>query len=171
MKRTRTPICGLFPGDGNTPPRRLTTAKGKESSPAWSPDGARVAFSAKREGDEASQIYVIDVVGGEARHLVEPAPGSLWGEVLAGTRQSEKRSATVSVALFRVSPNSWCGRFQSPFGAPARVQPTRRRDADGSGRDDRAPHLQLHRSGLGGRMWDEWRDDPRFHEMHEMKSL
>src|SRR5207247_2521224 len=26
--------------------------------------------------------------------------------------------------------------------------PARRRDADGSGRDDRAPHLQLHRSGL-----------------------
>ena len=21
----------------------------------------------------------------------------------------------------------------------------------------------------GGRIWDEWRDDPRFHEMHEMK--
>jgi len=62
--------------------------------------------------------------------------------------QSEKGSATVSVALFGVSPNSWCGRFESPFREQARVLPTRRRDADGNGRDDRAPHLQLHRSGL-----------------------
>jgi len=62
--------------------------------------------------------------------------------------QSEKGSATVPVALFGVSPNSWCGRFQPPVGAPARVLPARRWDADGSGRDDRAPHLQLHRSGL-----------------------
>ena len=31
--------------------------------------------------------------------------------------QSEKGSATVPVALFGVSPNSWCGRFHSPFDA------------------------------------------------------
>src|SRR5207249_665023 len=57
-----------------------------------------------------------------------------------------KGGATVPVALFGVSPNSWCGRFHSPFGAPRRVLPARRRDADGSGRDDRAPHIQVHRS-------------------------
>ena len=54
--------------------------------------------------------------------------------------QSEKGSATVPVALFGVSPNSWCSRFHSPTGASGRVLPVRRRDADGSGRDDRAPH-------------------------------
>src|SRR6266516_5086097 len=58
-----------FAGDGSAPPRRLTTAKGKETSPAWSPDGLQLAFGAKRDGDEASQIYVIDVGGGEARRL------------------------------------------------------------------------------------------------------
>jgi len=71
----------IVPGDGSAPARRLTTAKGKESSPAWSPDGAQVAFSAKREGDEASQIYVIDVGGGEARRLTGVALGArapLW---------------------------------------------------------------------------------------------
>src|SRR5213079_612276 len=55
---------------------------------------------------------------------------------LAGNMQSEKGSATVPVALFGVSPNSWCGRSHSPFGAPRRVLPARRRDADGSGRDE-----------------------------------
>ena len=68
---------------------------------------------------------------------------------LAVRMQSEKGSAIVPVALFGVSPNGWCGRFHSPYGAPMRVLPARRRDADESGRDDRAPHLQLHRSGLG----------------------
>src|SRR3989442_8997313 len=63
---------------------------------------------------------------------------------------SEKGSATVPVALFGVSPNRWCGRFDAPYGAPRRMLPARRRDADESGRDDRAPQLQLHRSGLLG---------------------
>src|SRR5439155_10309118 len=63
--------------------------------------------------------------------------------------QSKKGSATVPVALFGVSPNRWSGRFHSPNGAPRRLLPARRRDADGSGRDDRAPQLQLHCSGCG----------------------
>jgi dipeptidyl aminopeptidase/acylaminoacyl peptidase len=66
----------IFPGDGSAPPRRFTSAKGPESSPAWSPDGTRLAFSAKREGDEASQIYLIDLAGGEARRLTQAALGA-----------------------------------------------------------------------------------------------
>jgi hypothetical protein len=61
--------------------------------------------------------------------------------------QSEKGSATVPVALFGVSPNKWGDMFHSSNGVPKRMLPARLRDADGSGRDDRAPHLQLHRSG------------------------
>src|SRR5688500_2464329 len=53
--------------DGSTTPRRLTFSKGVEGGVAWSPDSRRLAFSAKREGDEVNQIYVIEVVaGGEA---------------------------------------------------------------------------------------------------------
>jgi dipeptidyl aminopeptidase/acylaminoacyl peptidase len=64
----------IVPGDGSAKPRRLTSAKGSESGPAWSPDGRRVAFSAKREDDEVAQIYVIDVAGGgEARRLTSCA--------------------------------------------------------------------------------------------------
>ena len=62
--------------------------------------------------------------------------------------QSKKGSATVPVALFGVSPNRWGGRLHTPNGTPRRLLLARRRDADGSGRDDRAPHLQLHRSGM-----------------------
>ena len=60
----------IVPADGSAAPRRLTSSKGGESAPCWSPDGRKVAFSAKREDDEVAQIYVIDVAGGgEARRI------------------------------------------------------------------------------------------------------
>ena len=38
------------PGQGEAP-RRLTGTAGGEGGVAWSPDGTRLVFSAKREGD------------------------------------------------------------------------------------------------------------------------
>jgi dipeptidyl aminopeptidase/acylaminoacyl peptidase len=67
----------LVPADGSAPPRRLTNTKSGEGDPVWSPDSRRIAFSAKREGDEANQIYVIDVAGGgEARRVTASATGA-----------------------------------------------------------------------------------------------
>jgi Tol biopolymer transport system component len=51
--------------------RRLTTNKASDSSPAWSPDGKRIAFVSKREDDKAAQIYVIPLDGGEPERLTE----------------------------------------------------------------------------------------------------
>ena len=57
----------IVPIDASAKPRRLTFSKGGESGVAWSPDSRQIAFSARREGDEASQIYILDVAnGGEA---------------------------------------------------------------------------------------------------------
>eukprot|EP01034_Spumella_vulgaris_P047184 gene47184-58885_t len=51
-------------------PRRLTFSKGGEGALNWSPDSKQLIFVAKRDGDEASQIYRIDVAGGgEAQRL------------------------------------------------------------------------------------------------------
>src|SRR5688500_4272884 len=50
--------------DGKSEPRRLTQTRAPEAGMNWSPDSKRVAFSAKREGDEANQIYVLDIVAG-----------------------------------------------------------------------------------------------------------
>ena len=67
----------IVPADGSAPARRLTNSRGAESDVAWSEDGARIVFSTKREGDEATQIYTLDlVVGGEARRLTDAAQGA-----------------------------------------------------------------------------------------------
>ncbi|HET8644613.1 MAG TPA: S9 family peptidase, partial [Vicinamibacteria bacterium] len=60
----------IVPADGSAAPRRLTSSKGGESGAAWSADGRRLAFTARREDDEVAQVYVIDVAGGgEARRV------------------------------------------------------------------------------------------------------
>jgi dipeptidyl aminopeptidase/acylaminoacyl peptidase len=67
----------IAPGDGSAKPRRLTATRGAESGAVWSPDSRRIAFSARREGDEVNQIYVIDIVdGGEAARLTSISTGA-----------------------------------------------------------------------------------------------
>jgi len=67
--------------DGKSEPRRLTATKDAEDGVEWSPDGTRIAFSAKR-GEDASQIYVMDMtMPGEAQKitsLVTGATGPRW---------------------------------------------------------------------------------------------
>ena len=59
----------IVPADGSGPPRRLTSNRSSEGDPVWSSDSTRIAFSAKREDDEAAQIYVLDLRGGEAQRV------------------------------------------------------------------------------------------------------
>jgi dipeptidyl aminopeptidase/acylaminoacyl peptidase len=68
----------IVPADGSTKPRRLTATKGGESSIAWSPDSKTLAFAAKREGDEMSQIYLLNVLegGGEAQRFTTLSTGA-----------------------------------------------------------------------------------------------
>jgi dipeptidyl aminopeptidase/acylaminoacyl peptidase len=57
--------------DGTDAPRRLTSGEKRDSSPRWSPDGSRLAFTASRGDDTASQLYVLPLAGGEARKLTD----------------------------------------------------------------------------------------------------
>ncbi|HKQ79044.1 MAG TPA: S9 family peptidase [Blastocatellia bacterium] len=67
----------VVPTGENAKLRRLTFTKGVESGATWSPDSRKIAFSAKREGDEVNQIYIIDVVtGGEAIRVTTLSTGA-----------------------------------------------------------------------------------------------
>jgi dipeptidyl aminopeptidase/acylaminoacyl peptidase len=54
----------LAPSAGG-PPRRLTSGDMRDSEPAFSPDGKRIAFLSSRRG--GSQVWLIDLAGGEPR--------------------------------------------------------------------------------------------------------
>jgi dipeptidyl aminopeptidase/acylaminoacyl peptidase len=56
-----------------TSPRQLTNSKKSSLSPAWSPDGSRVAFVSDRT--DKRQIYVINPQGGEAELLTSAEEG------------------------------------------------------------------------------------------------
>jgi dipeptidyl aminopeptidase/acylaminoacyl peptidase len=63
---------------GSAPtPRRLTGTAGGEGGVDWSPDSTRLVFTARREGDEAAQLYLLDLAaGGEAARLTQLVNGA-----------------------------------------------------------------------------------------------
>ena len=67
----------LAPVDGSAGPRRLTQTLAPETTPVWSPDGKRLAFSTLRGTDLLPQIYLLDLTqGGEAERVSEAATGA-----------------------------------------------------------------------------------------------
>ena len=67
----------VVPSDASAKPRRITFTKAAESGATWSADSRRIAFSTKRDGDEAAQIYVLDMVsGGEAERVTAIPSGA-----------------------------------------------------------------------------------------------
>jgi dipeptidyl aminopeptidase/acylaminoacyl peptidase len=63
--------------DGSSAPRRLTSTRAAESGVSWSPDSHAIAFATRREGDEADQIYILDLAaGGEARRVTSLSTGA-----------------------------------------------------------------------------------------------
>jgi dipeptidyl aminopeptidase/acylaminoacyl peptidase len=63
--------------EGEPVPRQITHTKPAETGAKWSPDSTRVAFAAKREGDDVTQIYVLDLAhGGEAERVTSLSTGA-----------------------------------------------------------------------------------------------
>lgn len=76
-EKEQTSDLWLVPSDRSAKPRKITFTKSPESGVTWSPDSRRIAFSTKREGDEAPQVYVLDLAaGGEAMRLTSLALGA-----------------------------------------------------------------------------------------------
>ncbi len=55
---------------------QITSGEHGESGPAFSPDGRWVAFTTRRGEDEANQVYLLPMAGGEAVRLTRHATGT-----------------------------------------------------------------------------------------------
>ena len=69
----------IVSADGSAKPHKLTNTKGAESGATWSPDSQKIAFAARRDGDEANQIYVLDAVNVGEAVRVTAGFASSWG--------------------------------------------------------------------------------------------
>jgi dipeptidyl aminopeptidase/acylaminoacyl peptidase len=130
----------LIATDGTVPPRRLTSSSGGEDSIAWSPDGSRIAFVAKREKDEQDQIYIMHMTG----------PGEAWRHTNLST----------GAATPVWSPDGKHIAFES------RVFPGA---ADDEANQEEAKKLEEREynasvyNGFPIRHWDHWRDEKQLH--------
>jgi dipeptidyl aminopeptidase/acylaminoacyl peptidase len=67
--------------DGSEPPSQLTEGDFEDGSPAWSPDGSRIAFTSARHEDwdieRVHHVYLVDPNGGEPEQVTK---GECWFE-------------------------------------------------------------------------------------------
>ena len=96
----------LLPLQSKDPaPRQLTTHVKKDYSPAWSPDGSKLAFISTREG--TPQIFCMSMRGGEATQLSTISTGAstpVWssdGKYIAFTSEVYPELATDAANLAR----------------------------------------------------------------------
>jgi len=130
----------IVPVDGSAKPRRLTSTKAAENSPAWSPDGRRVAFSSRREDDEVAQIYVIDVAGGGEARRVTSSPLAARSPVW--------------------SPDGESILYQAPsYKGAADAEANKKIAAE---RKDAKSKVRAY-DGFPIRRWDRWLDDTQTH--------
>jgi dipeptidyl aminopeptidase/acylaminoacyl peptidase len=127
----------IVPTDGSTPPRRLTTAKGRESEPAWSPDSRRIAFGAKRDGSDISQVYVLDIVGGGEARRVTDLSGGAW----APQWRPDGRALLVTTSVWRGAQDE---TTNLQISKERKAQKYKARTYEGGGRT---------------RYWDRWLED------------
>jgi dipeptidyl aminopeptidase/acylaminoacyl peptidase len=130
----------IAPSDGSAKPRRLTSGKAAESGARFSPDGKRIAFSAKRDDDEVAQIYVIDLAGGGEAQRVTASPLAARGPVW--------------------SPDgAWIAYQSAVYPGAADLEANRKAAAE---RKDAKSKVRVYDS-FPIRRWDRWLDDTRTH--------
>ena len=130
----------IVPSDGSTAPRQITFNKPAESDVTWSRDSRRIAFSAKREGDEANQIYILDVAsGGDARRVTNLSTGA----------RSPQFSPDGDAILFTtiVYPNALDDDANRKIAKE---------------RKERKYHVRVYDS-FPVKQWDRWLDDQQVH--------
>ncbi|HVS36666.1 MAG TPA: S9 family peptidase [Gemmataceae bacterium] len=134
----------LAASDGKSEPKRLTNAAGKKDGhPRWSPDGKRILFESNRSGE--SQLWVIDLDGGEARQLTTISTGAsdaVWS-------RDGKQIAFISDICPEYS--------EKPFQESDELNKKRKEEAE------KNPVKARVFTKLFYRHWDEWVEDKRQH--------
>ncbi|MBS0659064.1 MAG: S9 family peptidase [Verrucomicrobia bacterium] len=124
----------------DTPARKITHTKAAEGGVVWSKDSQRLAFSAKREGDEQSQLYVLDLArGGEAERVTS---------LTLGARQP------------KWSPDGKSLLFVSDFFPNCADEEANKKAA--KERKERKYNVRVYDT-YPPRFWDQWRDDKKTH--------
>lgn len=108
--------------------RALTSGKNSISSPSWSPDGSKIAFS--RDMGSKSQVYVLDLAGGEPQ-VITSLPFGVFNPVWSSSGKEIYFQSTFTVKEFLVDSvynkeglwPSWT--FEKPMitGASKKVKP------------------------------------------------
>jgi dipeptidyl aminopeptidase/acylaminoacyl peptidase len=101
------------PADACSAPEQITWGDYEDCYPAWSPDGARIAFASARaerwDVDAVRDIYVVDAAGGEPTRITDSG----------GWCEAPSWSPNGSLVAFRYTP----GRFDDPRHAQIAVVP------------------------------------------------
>src|SRR5262245_13288388 len=131
--RSKTEIW-MVPSAGGEAKVFVTSERGNNSAPAWSPDGKQLAFVSSRGG--SAQIYLMPTTGGEAR-AVTNVPGGAAGPVWS--QDGSKILFTSSVA-------------------PAGDSLAKRLERLAAMKSEAKIYDEV-----GYRHWDEWEDGQRSH--------
>jgi Tol biopolymer transport system component len=96
------PVLAWTPAERGS--RRLIELPGTPDTPAWSPDGSRIAVSLEREGN--ADLAIVDVATGELREIVQSPDPDLhpaWsadGQRLLYTRYARDADGAQTLRLF-----------------------------------------------------------------------
>lgn len=129
----------IVSSDGSSKARRVTDTKSGESDATWSPDSRRIAFSARREGDEANQIYILDVASGTAKRVTRISTGARSPRF-----SPDGRSLLYSSVVFPNAMNDEANRTAA------------------KAEKDRKEKVRIYES-YPVRNWDKWLDDKQVH--------
>ena len=128
----------LVPSDGTAPPRPMARSEKSDTTPCFSPDGTAIAFLSTRSG--TSQVWVMSLLGGEARKVTD-VPGGANGPLVFS--KDGKRVAFVA-DVYPGCADEACNRKKLDEA-------------------EKGPVKAYHLTRLMSRHWDSWRPERRHH--------